>query len=482
LSSAVLALAAAAAMIWLELSALPHAAMLPRLVSLSPTLAMLALAVYAICAILLMSGDLVADGLRVRYYLGRYPADHGRGRAGWTAAFAGSGFRRLVPPATAMQPSSGSVDGTVVLPGRFRPHEARREVARLYYIGAARVHFFSALVILAAGVVLGAVQARSPLPFVPGPIPTVPAALAVAALILLAVLARIAVDVAAEPVIETISQQPVESVEAGLLRRTSELLAAAPTAYPLAAAVPPEAMVRIPDRLGAVLEQSHLALIEAIERLSLTTDGLAQTTKSSLEALEAAFRATERHDQAMTQPSTFSTGVTVLEQGHLALIEAIERLSLTTDGLAQTTKSSLEALEAAFRADERHDETMTKPSASSTDVRVLEQGHLALIEAIERLSVTTDGLAQTTKSSLEALEAGFRANERLDQTMTQPNAFSTEVTELREALAALTEILQRPRPALAAESDGERAAASARNREPDLALELHKLLQEIESR
>jgi hypothetical protein len=421
LSSAVLALAAAAAMIWLELSALPHAAMLSRLVSLSPTLAMLALAVYAICAILLISGDLVADGLRVRYYLGRDPADHGRGRAGWTAAFAGSGFRRLVPPATAMQPSSGTVDGTV-LQGRFRPHEARREVARLYYIGAARVHFFSALVILAAGVVLGAVQARSPLPFVPGPIPTVPAALAVAALILLAVLARIAVDVAAEPLIEAISRQPVESVEAGLLRRTTELLATAPAAYPLTAAAAPEAMVRIPGRLGAVLEQSHLALIEAIERLSVTTDGLAQTTKSSLEALEAAFHATERHEQAVTQPSTSSTGMTVLEQGHLALIEAIERLSVTTDGLAQTTKSSLEALEAAFRADERR-----------------------------------------------------------EQMATQPSAFSAEMAELREALSALTEILQRPRPAPAAASDGERRAASARNPEPDLALELHKLLQEIET-
>jgi hypothetical protein len=182
-------------------------------------------------------------------------------------------------------------------------------------------------------------------------------------------------------------------------------------------------MVRIPDRLGAVLEQSHLALIEAIERLSLTTDGLAQTTKSSLEALEAAaFRATERHEQAMMQPSTSSTGVTVLEQGHLALIEAIERLSVTTDGLAQTTKSSLEALEAAFRADERREHMVT-----------------------------------------------------------QPSAYSTEVAELREALSALTEILQRPQPAPAAASDGERAAASAGNREPDLALELHKLLQEIET-
>ncbi len=423
LSSTVLALAAVAAMIWLELSTLPHAAMLPRLVSLSPTLTMVALAIYAICAILLMSGDMVADGLRVRYYLGRNPADHGRGGAGWTAAFAGSGFRRLVPPATAMQPSSGTVDGTtLVLQGRFRPHEARREVARLYYIGAARVHFFSALVILAAGVVLGAVQARSPLPFVPGPIPTVPAALAVAALILLAVLARIAVDVAAEPLIKTISRQPVESVEAGLLRRTAELLAAAPAGHPLPTAAMPEAMVRIPDRLGAVLEQSHLALIEAIERLSVTTDGLAQTTKSSLEALEAAFRATERHEQAMTQPTTFSTGVTALEQGQLALIEAIERLSVTTDGLAQTTKASLEALEAAFRADERR-----------------------------------------------------------EQMVTQPSAYSTEVAELREALSALTEILQRPRPAPATASDGERAAAPARNPEPDLALELHKLLQEFET-
>jgi len=199
------------------------------------------------------------------------------------------------------EPRPAPVDGTVVLQGRFQPREARREVARLYYIGAARTHFFSALIVLAAGVVLGAAQQHGPLPIMPGPIPTIPTALAVAGLALLAVLARIAVDVTAEPLVEMISRLPAEPTEAGLLRRAAELVETAGAAGPARAAATSAAAPQIPDRLVTVLEKGHRALFEAIERLATTTDGLAATTTSSIEALEAAFRATESRQPTAAQ-------------------------------------------------------------------------------------------------------------------------------------------------------------------------------------
>jgi hypothetical protein len=292
-SSAVVALAAATALVWPELGPTRHAALFPTLLLLLPTLVVAALAVYALCAILLVSGGLIAEALRLRRDLDRNPPHHGPARPSWIVTLEGNGLRRLVPPLAVAQPRPPRADGTVVLQGQFRPREARREVGRLYYIGAARAHFWSALVVLAAGVVLGTAQQHGALPSLPGPIPTIPAALAVAGLVLLAILARIAVDVTAEPLVEMISRLPAESTEAGLLRRATELLETAGATNPAHDLTTPLTSVQIPDRLVAVLEQGHRALFDAIGRLSTAADGLATTTTSSIEALEAALRATE---------------------------------------------------------------------------------------------------------------------------------------------------------------------------------------------
>lgn len=325
-ASALIALVAAAALVRPEL-ATAHAALLPSLLPLLPTLAAAALAVYALCAILLSSGDLVAKALHMRRHLDRNPPYYGPARPAWPAAFDRSELRRLVPAPAAMQPRPAPVDGTVVLQRRFDPGEARREVARLYYVGAAHAHFFSALIVLAAGVVLGMAQQHGPLPIVPGPIPTVPAALTVAGLILLAILARIAVDVAAEPLIEKIARLPAEPIEMGLLRQTATLIESA--GIPAAARDLQGAggAPQIPDRLVSVLEQGHHALIDAIERLSITTEGLATTTNSSIEALEAAFRAPELHQRAAVQNTGVDTAaMTDLRDAVMALTALLERV------------------------------------------------------------------------------------------------------------------------------------------------------------
>jgi hypothetical protein len=151
--------------------------------------------------------------------------------------------------------------------------------------------------------------------------------LVVAGLVLLAILARIAVDVAAEPLIEMISRLPAETAETGLLRRTAELLAAATRVNPPNAASAPVDLVQIPQRLGDILEQGHRTLFDAIEYLSSTTDGLATTTRSSIEALEATFRATGSREQTLAQHAAIdTTAMTDLRDAITALTAILQSI------------------------------------------------------------------------------------------------------------------------------------------------------------
>ena len=120
-SSTVLALVAAAAAICPELGSAPPGPILPSLAALLPAFLVAALTVYALCAILLTSGDLIVDGLQLRHYLAHNPPHNGSAWPDWTTAFDTSGLRRLVPSRSAVQPNPVTVDGTVVLQGPFEP-------------------------------------------------------------------------------------------------------------------------------------------------------------------------------------------------------------------------------------------------------------------------------------------------------------------------------------------------------------------------
>ena len=325
LASATAAIAAAAAMAWPALSLTPPAAIAPALIPLMPTLVVTALAVYALCAIVLAAGNLVVLGLWLRQHLAPNPAHLGAARPGW-AAFADSGLRRLAPPSANPQPRSARPDGMVVLQGRFHPGEARKEVARLYYIWAGRTHFFSALIALACAVALGAAQLHGPLPIVTGLIPTVPAGLILVGLILIAVLARLAIDVTIDPLIEVISEFPSEPIDVSLLRRAVELLEAASTPRRDRDLGDPASISQIPDRLVSALEEGHRALSNAIERLSATTDGLASTAQSSIETLESTFRAAEQRQLPAMPAIADVAELSQLRQAMVALTAALERM------------------------------------------------------------------------------------------------------------------------------------------------------------
>jgi hypothetical protein len=329
LSSALVAIAAVAGVAMPELSLTPHSGIVPKLALLLPTLVVTALAGYALCAILLTTGSLVVGCLLLRHRVAGAPAQRDPARPDWSAALAASGLRRLMPALAVppRRPARGhEADGTVVLQSRFRPEEARREMARLYRVWAARGHFFSAVIVLTAAAALGLAQQHGALPQASGPIPTIPAALILVGLILLAVLGRLAVDVAVEPLIELLARLPAEPVEVALLRRAVELLEAGPTATPAQDDSALASMLQIPDRVVGVFEDGRRALFDAIEHLSATTDGLALSTRSAIEGLEAAVRDTERRQPPATESVLLdAAGLSRLQEAVVALTAALER-------------------------------------------------------------------------------------------------------------------------------------------------------------
>jgi hypothetical protein len=213
LMSAIGAIVVATAMVGPELLAASHSdfgsIVLPHL----PVLAVATLAVYALCAMLLATGTLVAAVLSVRRRLERMGGYRTPAQPNWTAAFGSTGLHRLVPWPVAESGRRTGASEKILLQGRFSAAAARGEVARLHYIWLARSHFFSALIVISALVGLGLAQDHGSVPLPMSAIPTVSAILILVGLILLAILGRIALDVSAEPLIETISLLAAASLE-----------------------------------------------------------------------------------------------------------------------------------------------------------------------------------------------------------------------------------------------------------------------------
>jgi hypothetical protein len=298
-----------------------------------PALVVAALAVYALCAMLLTTATLVAGTLRLRRHLALAASDRAPLRRDWVAQFGGKGVRQLAAKLAPALAQSVRGDGRVVLHARFKPNETRREVARQYYISLARSHFLSVLIVLAGIVGLGFVQDRSSVPFLSIAIPTTSAILILFALALLAVLGRIAVDVSVEPVVEAVSQLPAERVEVGLLRHAVELLEVACNGSAAYNDRVPLPAPQLPDRLVAVIEQSHHALLEAVGRLTANTQTLEVMVQSSLETLETTMRATAA--QPPTDESKLASTNAIPE-----LRAAVEELTAVIQGASKSQEPS----------------------------------------------------------------------------------------------------------------------------------------------
>jgi hypothetical protein len=280
-TSAGIAVLAGAALVRPELALTSRSTLLTSLPPVLPTFAVTVLAVYGLCAIWLSAASVIALTVSQRRRCERLAADPaGADRD----ALAGGLCRRLSLPSAA--------PGLAGALSRIGPAEMRREIVHLYYLAAARGQFFSALIVLAAVVVVGAAQQQGALRVVFAPIPTVAAALALAGLVLLAFLARIAVDISAEPLIDAIGRFPVEPSRAELVdRATARLEAAAAILERRPLPAPPTATTPdLPDRLVAVVESSQQALGAASERLAVTADRFATATTAAIDTFAETLR------------------------------------------------------------------------------------------------------------------------------------------------------------------------------------------------
>ena len=287
LSSAIGAIVLATALAIAEVMNAPRSDIATILMPHLLVLVVGALGVYGLGAMLLTTTNLVANIIWMRHHLGRAAPGRTPDWHDWIAALGTNGFRRLATRSAQAGPETA--DYTVVLPVRFTADEARREIARRYYICLARSHFLSVLIVLVGIVGLGVAQNLGALPFQTGVIPTVSAILIVAGLLLLAALGRIAIDVTAEPLLETIAQLTVEPKEIGLLRRVVSLLDPAQN-RPVADDGIGEMPARFPERLVAAFEEGHLPLLNAVSRLSEITQALEAAMRTSVEVLEATIR------------------------------------------------------------------------------------------------------------------------------------------------------------------------------------------------
>ena len=341
LSSAVGAIVAAGAMVGPELLQASRSdfgsMLLPRL----SMLAVAAIAVYALCAMLLASGTLIGDALSVRRRLGRIGRYPRPAQSDWTTAFGSTELHRLLPSPVADPARRAGADETILLQHPFSAVAARAEIARLHYLWLARTHFFSALIVLAALVGLRLVQDHRSVPFLLAEIPAISAILMLVGLILLAILSRIAIDVATEPLIETISQLAAEHLEIGLLRRLVEVIEAVCTVTAVNVGAPASTL-QLPGRLEAVIEEGQRGLLDAARHLSVTTDALGAKIGSSVDALMAAINMA-----AVQQPPTADRGNEAF--GFSELQSAVEALTAVIERLTTVPDTSLAAGGAASR-------------------------------------------------------------------------------------------------------------------------------------
>lgn len=335
LSSAMGALVLAAALAVAEVVNAPRADIAAILVPHLPVLAVGALGVYGLGAMLLTTTNLVGSLIWMRHHLGRAALGRTPAWNDWIAALGTDGFRRLATRST--QAALETVDDNgVARSARFTADEARSQIARRNYICLARSHFLSVLIVLVGIVGLGVAQSHGALPFQTGVIPTISAILIVAGLLLLAVLGRIAIDVTAEPLLETIAQLTMEPEQIGLLRRVVSLLEAGRDGSAAGDKIG-ELPARFPERLIAAFEQGHLPLLNVVSRLSETTQALESTVRASIEALETTLRSAGAQRPVDDDRTFGATSFPELQAAVEELTAVLRRLSAAPESMEEAT-------------------------------------------------------------------------------------------------------------------------------------------------
>lgn len=347
LSSAIGAILLATALAVAEVMNAPRSEIGTMLIPHLPVLAVGALGVYGLGVMLLTTINLVASMVWMRHHLRRVALGRTPVWRDWIAALGTDGFRRFVTRSAQAGPETADSGGVLSTP--FTADEARSEVARRYYICLARTHFISVLIVLVGIVGLGAAQSHGALPFQTGVIPTVSAILIVAGLVLLAALGRIAIDVTAEPLLETIAQLAVEPEQIRLLRRVVSLLEP-DRDHPPGDRVD-ELPARLLERLAAAFEQGPLPFLDAVSRLSEIVQALEAAMRSSVEAFETTMRSAAAQQQlADDEKIAGAVSFPELQAAVEELTAVLSRLSAAPEDVEEATTLAAHAVPARRKA------------------------------------------------------------------------------------------------------------------------------------
>ncbi len=453
LSAVIAAICVVAVIVRSDLGGMPFDGLVPLLLQRLPALALAAIAVYALVAVIATAGGLIAEAVDLRRRLGRIDAGRQPAALDWIEAFAGSALRALVPRPVATLPKSAERSMTILLGDRFDPRAAQAAAAHVFYIWLARTHALAAFVALAAIAGLGFAQGQGGAPFLPVNIPIGSTVLVLLGLLVLLVFARLAIDVAVDPLIDAMSRLPWERTDmAGLryavgLLETARIDAAAPSR-----GVPNEAS----ERLAVALEDGNRALAAIGERLSATTDRLTAELR---------------------QGAVVERGAGAFEEERRALAAAVERLSAAADAVGAAARSSSDAVAAALRetrslardggeaggvgvaalqaAVEGLTAELRQGAAAERGAGAFEEERRVLAATVARLSAAADAVGAAARSSSDGVAAAVR--EAAAHAATEPGPSS-------EARAAVGAAPVRPAPV--------RPTA-------DLGRELQKLLAEM---
>ena len=241
------------------------------------SLAARGLTVYAAFVLFGTTAITLIDLRRVRSRLAALRAPTQRD---WFAAFAGTGLTRLAVRILDLAPADGSTPGgKIILQSRFATVEAHREIARLHRNWLVRVHFFTALGILLTVAALGLAQDHALVLDVGAAIPTGLIVAAVIALIALGVLGRVAVEAAAETLLDAIGKLPFERLDLALLRAlivsSENRVDVVSVGYGSEAPLEPTT-----ELLTTRLERDHQTLWEAITRITENTEVLTRVVQT----------------------------------------------------------------------------------------------------------------------------------------------------------------------------------------------------------
>jgi hypothetical protein len=235
--------------------------------------------VYAVVALLLTTLLMVARMIRVRSRLIDVSSQDEL-----LAVFAQTGLQRCASRIFDLPRfEAPTVRGKIVLQSQFDFGRARQELTRFYRSRLARAQFFTALVVLVAIAGLGWLQDGAQLSIFGIVFTPWQAFVAIVALALLSLLGRLAMDAAAESLLDKISELPIERIESIFLHNVTAALESVTASFPGSVQSPLGELEPILERLTRTVETERGSLVVPIRQLSASAERLTEFTTAIAE-------------------------------------------------------------------------------------------------------------------------------------------------------------------------------------------------------